>query len=198
MFKKNNKHNKSQAILDFILAFGVLLALLMGLVRIWIWFDANYAKRNVDYQNTRLAAGTANDSHKTALAYQDQLLKIDDKWVFNGQASGTVGMPPATTTVIDVLSGEGGSDGSEAACNSAKEAATALRTQADNMDAQADSMYDFIKWGDEWWKPLFSVFMALGIKVSEYKDAIKQLRQGATDARTQATEMENGVCGATT
>jgi len=195
MFKITGRRNKAQSILDFVLIFGILVTFIAGLTRIWIWFNANYAKRNVDYQNTRFAAGKANDSHFSSLAYNDQVLTINDDWVFKGQTSGTVGMPPASTTIIDAIIGDGGDQGGEAACASARETATALRQQAANMDDQADTMHNFIRWGDEWYKPLFFVFMALGIDVGEYEDAIDALRAGANDTRAAADELVSGVCG---
>jgi hypothetical protein len=185
---------RSQALLDFVLIFGILIAFMVGLARIWVWFNANFAKRNVDYQNTRLAAGTANDSHSGTVDYQDQVLTIDDDWVFRGQASGSVGMPPVSTTPIDVLTGEGGEDGSGLVCASATEAATALRQQAIIMDEQAEEMHDFIKYGDKWYKPLFFIFMALGIDVDDYNDAIDELRAAADEVRTQADTLQNGAC----
>lgn len=190
--RKITSKKKSQALLDFILIFGALLALLVGFTRIWVWFNSNFAKRNVDYQNTRLAAGTADNTHFSGPSYSDSVLTIDDEWVFRGNASGSVGSPPSSTTVIDVLSGEGGSSGS--ACTSATATATALRTQADNMDEQADEMEDFIRWGDEWYKPLFFVFMALNIDVDEYEDAIDDLRDAADTTRTSATSIQEAAC----
>ncbi|MFA5286837.1 MAG: hypothetical protein WC394_01015 [Candidatus Omnitrophota bacterium] len=82
------KSKRSQAILDFVLIFGILLVFLVGLVRIWVWFNANYAKRNADYQKTRLIAGKAYDL--TAGVYIDAPLELTDDWVFKGKPSGTV------------------------------------------------------------------------------------------------------------
>jgi len=82
------KSKVAQAILDFILIFGVLIAFLVGLTRIWIWFNANYARRNVDYQATRLIAG--KPYNLSAGIYLDRPLAIDDDWIFEGKPSGRV------------------------------------------------------------------------------------------------------------
>ncbi len=192
MLKNYKKQSKSQSILDFVLIFGILITFLAGLTRVWIWFNANYAKRNVDYQNTRLAAGTASDSHLSNLAYSDQLLKIDDNWVFKGQASGNVGMPPtAAYSTIDALSGEA-NDGSELACSSAKEAATSLRTEAKNMDGQADKIRDFTDWADSW--ALEWLFELIGVDVDGMVEAAEALEENADLVREKANEIEEAGC----
>jgi len=71
MFKKSRINNRAQSILDFILIFSVLVTFMIGLTRIWMWFNINYAKRNVDYQNGRLAAGKASVGREDTLAYKD-------------------------------------------------------------------------------------------------------------------------------
>ena len=186
-------HIRSQALLDFVMIFGILVAFMVGLTRIWLWFNANFAKRNVEYQNRRLEAGTASSGW--SLNYEDSVFRIDDDWVFRGQASGSVGMPPVSTTPIDVLTGEGGEDGSTATCASATEAATALREQADIIDGQADDMYDFIRYADDWYDPLFFIYMLLGIDVDDYQEAIDELRTAANEVRTQADALQNAGCG---
>ncbi len=50
-------NKKSESILDFVFAFIAILVLTIGIVRIWVWFNANYASRQVDYQKGRLVAG---------------------------------------------------------------------------------------------------------------------------------------------
>lgn len=193
MLKKKRTNNRSQSILDFILIFGILLAFIIGLTRIWVWFNANYAKRNVDYQNTRLAAGQANNSHLTSLAYSDKVLNLDDDWVFKGQTSESVGTPPqAVYSAIDALGGSGNS-GTAAVCSSAKEAATALRTEADNMDGQADNLDDFLSWAGsdalEW------LFELIGVDIDGMEDARDALWCNACIIRAKAAEVETAACG---
>ena len=48
---------RSQVILGFIFAFMVTVLLALGIVRIWTWFNANYAHRELAYQKSRLKAG---------------------------------------------------------------------------------------------------------------------------------------------
>ena len=92
--------NESQAILDFVLAFIAVVLLLLGIVRIWIWFDANYAHRQYAYQRSRLVAATpasqtnkpidlnATESCPTCGNYKP--LDLTEEWVFRGVPSGTV------------------------------------------------------------------------------------------------------------
>ncbi|MCX5705557.1 MAG: hypothetical protein NTZ92_05845 [Candidatus Omnitrophica bacterium] len=193
MFKKNRTNNRAQSILDFILIFGILLTFIVGLTRIWVWFNANYAKRNVDYQNTRLAAGQANDSHQTALSYSDSVLTIDDDWVFKGKASGRVGTPPqAVYSAIDALGGSGNS-GTAAVCSSAQSAATALRTEADGMDGEADNLDDFLSWAGSW--ALEWLFELIGVDIDGMEDARDSLWCNACYLRAKAAEIETAACG---
>lgn len=99
---------KSQSILDFIFAFIAILVLTIGLVRIWMWFHANYASRQVAFQESRLSAGIAG-IHSTyeRFGYKPvdigsseecpdcvyKPLDLTEEWVFRGQPSGTVTAP---------------------------------------------------------------------------------------------------------
>lgn len=49
--------SKTQVILGFIFAFMATMLLTLGIVRIWVWFNANYAHRELAYQRSRLKAG---------------------------------------------------------------------------------------------------------------------------------------------
>jgi len=193
MSKKNRTKNRAQSILDFVLIFGILLTFIIGLTRIWVWFNANYAKRNVDYQNTRLAAGQANNSHLSSLSYSDDVLNLDDNWVFKGQTSESVGTPPqAGYSAIDALSGSGNS-GTAAVCSSGQSAATALRTEADNMDGEADNLDDFLSWAGsdalEW------LFELIGVDIDGMEDARDSLWCNACYIREKAAAIETAACG---
>lgn len=184
---------RSQALLDFVLVFGILLALMAGLVRIWVWFDANFAKRNVDYQNTRLQAGQAASGG--GINYSDQTLTINDDWVFKSKTSEKVGAAPTIpVTVITALSGDGNS-GTALVCTSAQSAATALRTEAKNMKEQADKIDDFVWWGDEWYKPCYLLFKAMNIDIEGMCDARDDLEKNAKLVKQKADEIEKAACG---
>ncbi len=89
---------KSQSIIDFAVAFIAIIGLVVGIVRIWIWFNANYSKRSTSYQASRIVAGrtspydtkdvpvsiagTASDSEK---AFDPHDLTED--WVFKGESN---------------------------------------------------------------------------------------------------------------
>ncbi len=189
---------KAQSLLDFILIFGILVGVTVGFTRIWVWFNANIAKRNVDYQNSRLEAGTAtiDNSRSNSLVYEDKHLALNDDWIFRGKTSGTVGMPlPVSDGGITPITA-GGNDPLAAVCASAKAAATSLRSQAANMDAQAEKIEDFVDKADDWYDPLFWVFLLLGIDIDSYKSAAASLRSGANNTRTQADSLENQACSA--
>jgi len=190
MSKQRKINKRSQALLDFVLVFGILLALMVGLIRIWVWFDANFAKRNVDYQNTRLTAGQAASGGN--LNYTDLSLTIDDDWVFSGNTSQGVGMPPsAMYTAIDALGGDG-NNGASLVCTSARSSATALRTEADNMEGQAEKIRDFTDWAGSW--ALKWLFELMGIDVDGMEDAAEALENNAATIRTQANTIECAGC----
>lgn len=189
---------KAQSLLDFVLIFGILIAVTVGFTRIWVWFNTNLAKRSVDYQNTRLSAGSANDSHETTLAYTDAQLPLDDDWIFRGKTNETIG-PPLPGTNLGIIPVGGGNNSAAAlaaACASAQAAATSMRVQAVDMDKQAQKLEDVAGLGDHWYDPFFSIFKILGIDVDDLKNSAQKLRQGATDTRTQATSLENQICNA--
>lgn len=87
----------AQSILEFVFAFIVILLLSLGIVRVWTWFNANYAHREVAYQRSRASAGAA-ETYKTnpyvdiAGAGGDYTpLNLTEDWVFSGKPSGMVG-----------------------------------------------------------------------------------------------------------
>jgi hypothetical protein len=99
---------KAQSIFDYAIGFIALAALIVGIVRIWVWFNANYGRRQQAYQGSRIvAAGTKRPGHDPAEAniYTEpiqiagtealpsqkfQPLNLDSNWVFGGLASGSV------------------------------------------------------------------------------------------------------------
>lgn len=91
---------KSQAILGFIFALIATIGLVIGATRIWVWFNANYAKREVSYQQSRLSAArritSTYASGTTALESEyTKSLNLTEDWVFKGdhgdQSVGYVG-----------------------------------------------------------------------------------------------------------
>ena len=87
---------KSQSIFDFALALIAVSGLIVGIVRIWIWFNANYAKRQQAYQQGRLSAAghSRPSSYTTPIQIGYEPLSLTPDWVFMGTPSGTVtGVP---------------------------------------------------------------------------------------------------------
>ena len=86
------KIRKAQSILDFGLAFIALALLAVGITRIWVWFNANYAARQVTYQTSRFtAAGTTRNTDAGVLnlpADTFQPYDLNEDWVFKGQVTG--------------------------------------------------------------------------------------------------------------
>ncbi|MCP4652940.1 MAG: hypothetical protein GY858_06100 [Candidatus Omnitrophica bacterium] len=102
--------------MGFVFAFIALMLLVIGLTRIWIWFNANYAGRAVGYQNSRLVAGGGElrsegvgSNAKLAEAYMKESIHgeqgyygtegylkdfnrffLTKDWVFRGVSSGTI------------------------------------------------------------------------------------------------------------
>lgn len=98
-----NKNSFGQSILDFVLAFIAIAVLSVGIVRIWVWFNANFTRRQVNYQESRIVAGLPNsyetlgkDKSVDIAAKSDNLLAVykpldlTEDWVFKGKASETL------------------------------------------------------------------------------------------------------------
>lgn len=96
---------KAQVILGFIFAFIAIIGLTIGLARVWIWFNANYAHREVAYQWSRTTAGQPSNyrnggtrsyidigGEDTAVDSQNKYrpLQLTEEWVFQGKPSGQV------------------------------------------------------------------------------------------------------------
>jgi hypothetical protein len=84
---------KSQSIIDFAIAFIAISGLIVGVARIWIWFNANYAKRQSAFQTSRLISAGPGRPYDTQQAPVDigyTPLDLTEDWVFKGTASGTV------------------------------------------------------------------------------------------------------------
>lgn len=79
------KIKNAQSILEFVFAFIAIILLTVALVRIWLWFSANYAKQQSDYQTSRLTAG---DPEHPGKAYEYQPLNLTENWVFKGDTEG--------------------------------------------------------------------------------------------------------------
>ncbi|MFA5157458.1 MAG: hypothetical protein WC532_08790 [Candidatus Omnitrophota bacterium] len=105
------RSKKSQSIFDYTLAFIALAALVVGIVRTWVWFNANYAKRQMAYQTSRIVAGGRTWLEDTPTAFDTpyevpydigatqespsriyQPLPLNNNWVFGGLASGSTGV----------------------------------------------------------------------------------------------------------
>jgi len=95
----------SEALLEFILAFIAAGILLVGLVRIGIWFGANYAKSHYHYQEGRFFAGNImayNQTSRNSTApvsiggnatYPDlpyQRLNLTEDWLFGKDPEYTI------------------------------------------------------------------------------------------------------------
>jgi len=93
---------RAQSIVDFAVAFIAVAGLIVGIVRVWIWFNANYAKRQASFQTSRLIAAGPERPYATKkapvsigstsacpdCAYKP--LDLTEDWVFKGTPSGTV------------------------------------------------------------------------------------------------------------
>lgn len=199
MIRRAKKARTAQSLLDFILVFAALLTLTIGLVRIWVWFNANFAKQAIYYQNTRLEAITPTDSSHKKLVFNKEKMRLPltKDWVFKGIPSGTVGSSDFAGAGDDATlnpTTEGGSCGNERVCSNARQTAVEMNDNADSMDDQAKKMKDFISVGDKWYKPLYVVFIVMGIDTDAMNQSIKDLKKGARDLRLQAKDMVDKAC----
>lgn len=185
---------KSQSVLDFVLAFGALILLILGIARIWIWFNANYAKRTVDYYKERIAAGTPHSVYDQP-RYKDKPLPLTEDWVFKGIPSGTVEPLPPGSEPPGIIPNPNTDDTAYkcakcAACNSYTEAMAALRREAGVMRKQAEKLDDFVKNADDWYDPLYWVYKMIGIDIEAYKQASKDLKNAARETLTQVAKLQ--------
>ena len=188
---------KAQSLLDFVLIFGILVGVTVGFTRIWFWFDANLAKRNVDYQNTRLSAGTAtvDDSRVNSLVYEDKQLALNDDWIFKGKTSETINKSLLSPTGVNDPNTNNGSDTFLSdACTSAQTTASFLNSQAADLDSQAQKLDDVADLGDDWYDPLYIPFIIMGISTDDMHDSATKLRQGASEIRTEASDLVTNAC----
>ena len=189
---------KAQAILDYILVISAVMALAIGLVRVWIYFNANLASSSVAYGTSRVAAGTANDVHFSAAyadaQYTNKHLDLTEDWVFRGTASGGVGSNISGTLGVPSAT-SGGSSGADAVCSSAQESAATLREQANDMEDEKEDLEDFRDLIDDWYDPLYWVALILGIDADDLSEAIDEMEEGITQMRAQADSLEAQACG---
>jgi hypothetical protein len=87
------KFNRGQSVLEFIMVFIAVLWLAVGIIRIWTWFNVNYANRQVGYENTHVNAGQVtayNDASPQPVGIGSEPLDLTEDWVFQGRPSGQV------------------------------------------------------------------------------------------------------------
>ncbi|MFH0791213.1 MAG: hypothetical protein V2A64_06230 [Candidatus Omnitrophota bacterium] len=97
------RNSFGQSIIDFALAFIAIAVLSVGIARIWIWFSANFARRQVNYQQSRIVAGVPKNyeslGHGKSVdiaAKEDNIvavykpLDLTEDWVFKGKPSETI------------------------------------------------------------------------------------------------------------
>ena len=95
------RSTKSQSIFDFALALIAVSGLVVGIVRIWIWFNANYAKREMAYQSGRIYAAGHNrpssytnpiqiGGNETCHDCNYASLRLTQDWVFRGKYTETL------------------------------------------------------------------------------------------------------------
>jgi len=189
------RYNKAQSILDFILAFGAITLLAIGLIRIWIWVDSRYASQSTYFQNSRYSAGAYG-----GYQYSPSTLALNDDWVFRGQASGTTGSLSGSYGT----SSEVGGEGATTPCERATTSANLLREQADDLRDEADKAQNFLDFLCCWDCDLMYlcpnrvIAFVLGIDVDDLEDAIGQMEDSADDMDEQAQSIQDSVCGIST
>lgn len=65
-FLKNNKirQRKAQLMLETVISFALIFFLVGGIVKIWLWANNQIVKREIQYNATRVAAGTGADAYR--------------------------------------------------------------------------------------------------------------------------------------
>ena len=71
--------NKGQSTLELSLVFVLMVLLVGGIVKIWLWSNKQIVERQLRYNATRVAAGTSSDGYTLQWpVYQPSELKEDD------------------------------------------------------------------------------------------------------------------------
>lgn len=73
---------KAQAILEFTLAFIVMVALIAGLLKLWSWSNSQMKSRQDVYEDTRVQAGSKETPGEPAIVYSDEEKKDADIYLF--------------------------------------------------------------------------------------------------------------------
>ena len=76
-----NKNKRGQATLESYLVIIVVIALLAGITKIWVWSNNKIVHRQLRYNASRKEAGTATDSYelKWPLVWNDDAANEDDR-----------------------------------------------------------------------------------------------------------------------
>ena len=73
----NNKYGQST--LEAALSFIVIVLLIGGIVKIWLWSNKQIVERQLRYNQTRVQAGTGSDTYEPVWpVYQSESLREED------------------------------------------------------------------------------------------------------------------------
>jgi hypothetical protein len=211
------KIKNAQSVLDFILALMAIGILTVGIIRIWIWSNANFAKHRVEYEATRSAAGRGDHPGCIDCGSHEPLknLPLNDKLVFQGIPSGTINLqgdvgnyePPEQDCQEDSVGQPGCGTmenfnfncpayikcmcikNSEATIQTYFDMRDSLNAMADSLDDTADSMMDAVEECDEWFEPC-TWNGSSAHKMGELKKAAKEIYHEADKIRKRANVME--------
>ena len=89
-----------QSVVDFVLAFIAVAVMALGITRIWVWFNLNYATKQASYERSRFFAGEPH-TRETSSPPVDiggvvnnytqvyQPIYLTEEWVFRGNPEGS-------------------------------------------------------------------------------------------------------------
>lgn len=206
----------AQSMLDFALAFIVIVALSVGIVRIWAWFNANYAKAQVDYQNERKTAGQIeHPGQKSAF----NPLKLDENWAFRSTTTENISGTNTEQSPENAEEecrqecpecGSGESFNSNCPCytkclcnyrvNPIADGYKEQADQSDNMANQLDDVADGLRdsadgcchwWQICWWKGMGKTCSELKKAARKLEKERDQLHKRADDERKNATDLKD-------
>jgi hypothetical protein len=73
---------KAQATLEFTLVFIILVALIAGLLNMWLWSKNQLWGRQGSYEGSRVAAGSKDSPGEPAIVYQAAAMQDKDIYLF--------------------------------------------------------------------------------------------------------------------
>lgn len=82
MKNKNSKSISGQVSIEFVLMFVLVALMMLGTTRLWVFFNAELAKKSPNYNLTRKIAATPDNFGGSPGAWNYASIELNDKYLF--------------------------------------------------------------------------------------------------------------------